>query len=166
MPVIGILGGGSAEAFAPNETAFRKGLSEGGFSDGTNVPFESRWANGEVDRLPGLAANLVGWGPNVIATMTLPAALAAKAATSTIPVVFVIGEDPVKVELVASFSRPGGNVTGMTNFMNVLGAKRLELVSEAVPTATALALLVNPNNPNAEPDTRELHAATDALGRR
>jgi putative ABC transport system substrate-binding protein len=166
IPMIGILVGGSAENFAPFETPFREGLNEGGFVDAPNVPFESRWANGQVDRLPALAADLVGRGPAVIATMTLPAALAAKTATSTIPVVFVIGEDPVKVGLVASFSRPGGNVTGMTNFMNVLGAKRLELVSEAVPTAAVLALLVNPNNPNAESDIRDLQVAAHALGRR
>jgi putative ABC transport system substrate-binding protein len=135
VPVIGTLIGGWAESFAPFEPAFRKGLNEGGFADGSNVPFESRRANGQVDRLPALAADLVDRRPNVIATQTLPAALAAKAATSTIPVVFVIGEDPVKVGLVGSLSRPGGNVTGMTNFMNVLGAKRLELVSEAVPSA-------------------------------
>jgi putative ABC transport system substrate-binding protein len=166
MPVIRILSGGSAEGFAPMEAAFRKGLNQGGVVDGTNVAFESRWANGQFDRLPGLAADLVSRQPAVIATVTLPGALAAKAATTTIPVVFVIGEDPVKVGLVASFSRPGGNVTGMTNFMNVLGAKRLELVSEAVPKAAVIALLVNPNNPNAEPDTRDLQVAADALGRR
>jgi putative ABC transport system substrate-binding protein len=165
MPVIGILIGGSAESFAPFEPAFRKGLNEEGFPD-SNVPFESRLANGQVDRLPGLAADLVGRKPTVIATQTLPAALAAKAATSTIPVVFMIGEDPVKVGLVESFSRPGGNVTGMTNFMNVLGAKRLELVSEAVPAAVVLGLLVNPTNPNAEADTRDLQVAAQALGRR
>jgi putative ABC transport system substrate-binding protein len=165
-PVIGILIGGWAESFAPFEPVFRKGLNEGGFPDGSNVPLESRRANGQVDQLPALAADLVGRRPNVIATQTLPAALAAKAATSTIPVVFVIGEDPVKVGLVGSLSRPGGNVTGMTNFMNVLGAKRLELVSEAVPTAVVLGLLVNPTNPNAEADTRDLQAAAQALGRR
>jgi putative ABC transport system substrate-binding protein len=166
MPVVGFLIGGWPESFAPFEPAFRKGLNEVGFPDGSNVAFETRWANGQVDRLPGLAADLVGRRPTVIATQTLPAALAAKNATSTIPVVFVIGEDPVKVGLVGSFSRPGGNVTGMTNFMNVLGAKRLELVSEAVPTAVVLGLLVNPNNPNAEADIRDLQAAAQALGRR
>ncbi len=166
MPVIGILIGGSAELFAMFEPAFRKGLSEAGFPDGGNVPFESRRANGQLDRLPVLAADLIGRKPTVIATQTLPAALAAKAATSMIPVVFVIGEDPVKAGLVTSLSRPGGNVTGITNFMNVLGAKRLELVSEAVPTAVVLGLLVNPTNPNAEADTRDLQAAAQALGRR
>jgi putative ABC transport system substrate-binding protein len=151
LPVIGTLIAGWAESFAPFEPAFRRGLNEGGFPDGSNVPFESRRANGQVDRLPALAADLVDRRPNVIATQTLPAALAAKAATSTIPVVFVIGEDPVKVGLVGSLSRPGGNVTGMTNFMNVLGAKRLELVSEAVPSAAVLGLLVNPTNPTRRP---------------
>ena len=99
-PVIGILSGGSAESFTPLEPAFRKGLNEGGFANGSNVPFESRRANGQVDRLPALAADLVGQRATVIATHTLPAALAAKAATSTISIVFVIGEDPVKVGLV------------------------------------------------------------------
>jgi len=165
MPVIGILTGGSAESFAPLEPVFRKGLNEGGFPDGSNVPFDSRRANGQVDQLPALAADLVGRKATVIATQTLPAALAAKAATSTIPVVFVIGEDPVKVGLVESLSRPGGNVTGITNFMNVLGAKRLELVSEAVPTAVVLGLLVNPTNPNAQADTRDLQTAAQSLGR-
>ena len=166
VPVIGILMGGWAESFAPFEPAFRKGLNEGGFPDGSNVPFEFRRANGQVDRLPALAADLVGRRLAVIATQTLPAALAAKGATSTIPLVFVVGEDPIKVGLVKSLSRPGGNVTGVTNFMNVLGTKRLELVSEAVPTAVVLGLLVNPTNPNAEADTRDLQAAAQALGRR
>jgi putative ABC transport system substrate-binding protein len=166
VPVIGILMGGSAESFAPFEPAFRKGLDEGGSPNGSNVPFEFRRANGQVDRLPDLAADLVGRSPAVIATQTLPAAFAAKDATRTIPVVFVIGEDPIKVGLVKSLSRPGGNVTGVTNFMNVLGTKRLEMVSEAVPTALVLGLLVNPTNPNAEADTTDLRAAAQALGRR
>ena len=165
-PVIGILMGGWAKSFAPFEPAFRKGINEGGFPNASNVPFEYGRANGQVDRLPALAADLVGRSPAVIATQTLPAALAAKGATSTIPVVFVVGEDPVKVGLVKSLNRPGGNLTGVTNFMNVLGTKRLELVSEAVPTAVVLGLLVNPTNPNAEADTRDLQAAAQALGRR
>ncbi len=166
MPVIGILSGGSAESFGPLGAAFRKGLNEIGFVEGKNVAFEYRWAQGQFDRLPALAADLVGRQPAVIATVTLPGALAAKAASTSIPVVFVIGEDPITAGLVASFSRPGGNVTGMTNLMNVLGAKRLELVREAVPKAAVLGLLVNPKNPNAEPDTKDLQAAADALGRR
>jgi len=164
MPEIGFLSGATAETFEPFAAAFRQGLSEGGFVEGRNVVFESRWARGQFDRLPRLAADLVGRNPAVIATHTLPAALAA--ATGTIPIVFVVGEDPVKAGLVASLNRPGGNVTGISNFMNVVGAKRLELVSEAVGKDALLALLVNPNNPNAEPDTKDLQAAADALGRR
>jgi putative ABC transport system substrate-binding protein len=141
IPVVGILSGGSTKVFAPFEAAFRRGLAENGFVEGRNVVFESRWANGEFGRLPALAADLVGRQPTAIITHTLPAALAAKAATRTIPVVFVIGEDPIKVGLVESFSHPGGNVTGITNLMNVLATKRLELVSEAVPQAVVLALL-------------------------
>jgi putative ABC transport system substrate-binding protein len=166
MPVIGVLSGGGAESFVPLEAAFREGLNETGFVEGKNVAFEYRWAQGQFERLPALVVDLVSRQPAVIATVTLPGAVAAKAASSAIPIVFVIGEDPVKVGLVAGFSRPGGNVTGMTNFMNVLGAKRLELVSEAVPKATVLALLVNPNNPNAEVDSQDLQAAADALRRR
>jgi putative ABC transport system substrate-binding protein len=164
--MVGILSGGSAPGFAAFDVAFRQGLSDNGFVEGKNVMFEARWADGQFQRLPGLAAELVTRQPAVIATVTLPGALAAKAASSTIPIVFVIGEDPVKAGLVATFNKPGGNVTGLTNFMNVLGAKRLELVSEAVPGATVLGLLVNPENPNAEPDARELQVAAEALGRR
>lgn len=128
--------------------------------------FEARWAAGQFNRLPALAADLVSLGPAVIASQTLPGALAAKAATNTIPIIFVIGEDPVQVGLVASLNRPAENVTGITNFMNVLGAKRLELVSEVIPKDALLALLINPNNPNAGPDTKDLQNAAEALGRR
>src|SRR2546426_4826203 len=166
MPVIGLLSGGSPESFAPGLGGFRQGLQEAGVVEGRNAAIEARWARGQLDRLPGLAADLIARRPAVIVTATLPGALAAKAATTTIPIVFVIGEDPVEVGLVHALSRPGGNVTGLSNFMNLLVAKRLELLAETVPNANALALLVNPNNPNAEPDTRSLQAAAQALGRR
>ncbi len=166
MPVVGLLGGGSPESFAPLLASLRQGLQEAGVVDGRNTVIEPRWARGEFDRLPGLAADLAQRRAAVIVTQTLPAALAAKAATTTIPIVFVIGEDPVEVGLVRTLNRPGGNVTGLSNFMNLLGAKRLELLTETVPHANALALLVNPNNPNAEPDTRSLQAAAQALGKR
>src|SRR6516165_6516570 len=165
-PVIGVLSGGSPETFATFQAPLREGLAEAGFFDGKNSAFEYGWAQGHFDRLPDLAIDLVGRRPAVIATNTLPAALAAKGATSTIPVVFVIGEDPIKVGLVTSLNRPGANVTGVTNFMNVLGAKRLELVGEVVPKAEVIALLVNGNNPNAEADTADLRAAADVMGRR
>jgi putative tryptophan/tyrosine transport system substrate-binding protein len=165
-PVIGFLSGSSPESFAPGFAALRQGLQEAGLVEGRNVAIEPRWARGEYGRLPGLAADLVRQPAAVIVTQTLPAALAAKAATTTIPVVFVIGEDPVEVGLVHTLNRPGGNITGLSNFMNLLGAKRLELLAETVPNANALALLVNPNNPNAEPDARSLQAAAQALGRR
>ena len=166
IPVIGFLSGGSPETFAPLEAPFHRGLAEAGFVEGRTLAFEKRWAQGQFDRLPGLAADLVGRAPTVIATNTLPAALAAKAATTAIPIVFVIGEDPVKAGLVASFNRPEGNVTGVTNFMNVLGAKRLELASEVVPKAEVLGLLVNDKNPNAEADTADLRTAANVLGRK
>jgi putative ABC transport system substrate-binding protein len=145
---------------------FSKGLQEIGIVEGRNAAIETRWARGEYGRLPGLAADLVAQGAAVIVTQTLPAALAAKAATTKIPIVFVIGEDPVEVGLVQTLNRPGSNVTGLSNFMNLLAAKRLEVLSETVPSANALALLVNPNNPNADPDTQTLQAAAQALGRR
>jgi putative ABC transport system substrate-binding protein len=166
IPVIGLLGGGSPESFAPTFAALRQGLQEAGFVEGRNAEIEARWARGQFDRLPGLAADLVGRRAAVIITQTLPAALAAKAAAATIPVVFVVGEDPVEVGLVHTLNRPGGNITGLSNFMNLLGAKRLELLSETVPNANAIALLVNPKNPNAEPDSRTLRVAAHALGRR
>ena len=164
-PVIGLLRGGSPESIAPSFAGLRHGLQEGGVVEGKEAAIEARWARGQFDRLPGLAADLVRMRASVIVTQTLPAALAAKAATATIPIVFVIGEDPVEVGLVHTLNRPGSNVTGLSNFMNLLGAKRIELLVETLPTAKALALLVNPNNPNAEPDTRTLQVAAQALGR-
>jgi putative ABC transport system substrate-binding protein len=166
MPMIGFLSGGAPPSSGPLTDAFRQGLEQGGFAEGKNVSLEYRGARGEFAQLPGLAAELIGRKPAVIVTSTFPATTAAKAATATIPVVFIIGEDPVKTGLVASLNRPGGNLTGISNFMNVLGAKRLELVSEAVSKDAVLGLLVNPNNPNAEPDTKDLQSAAQALGRR
>jgi len=164
MPVIGLLSGGSPELFPL--AGFRQGLKEAGIVEGKNALIEARWARGQFNRLPGLAADLVDRRASVIVTATLPGTLAAKAATSTIPIVFVIGEDPVEMGLVDTLNRPGGNITGLSNFMNILVAKRLELLTETVPNATALALLVNPNNPNAAPDAQSLQAAAQALGRR
>ena len=141
LPVVGFLSGGQSESWTPSSplgAAFRSGLAEAGFVDGKNFKFEGRWAAGQFDRLPSLAADLVNGGPAVIVTNTLPAALAAKAATSAIPVVFVVGEDPIKVGLVTSLNRPSANVTGVTNFMNVLGAKRMELATELVPRSSSL----------------------------
>jgi putative ABC transport system substrate-binding protein len=166
MLMIGMLGGGAPESFTSALAGFSQGLQEGGIVEGRNAAMEARWARGEYGRLPELAADLVARGPAVIVTQTLPAALAAKAATTKIPIVFVIGEDPVEVGLVQTLNRPGGNVTGLSNFMNLLAAKRLEALSETVPSANALALLINPNNPNADPDTKNLQAAAQALGRR
>jgi putative tryptophan/tyrosine transport system substrate-binding protein len=165
MPMIGILSGASPGTFAPFEAGFRRGLAEVGLVDGKNLAFDYRWAQGRFERLPDLAVELVGRSPMAIATHTLPAALAPKDATSAIPVVFVVGEDPIKVGLVTSLNRPSGNITGVTNFMNVLGAKRLELASEIAPNAQGIALLVNHSDPNAEADTADLRTAADVLSK-
>jgi len=160
LPVIGYLNATSPGANAPFVAAFRQGLSETGYVEGHNVAIEYRWADGRYDRLPALAAELVGRKVDVIATSsgTSPA-LAAKNATSTIPIVFETGADPVGQGLVASFARPGGNLTGI-GFLNVeLMPKRLELLSELVPEARLIALLVNPTNPTAEPMIRDLQQA-------
>src|SRR5262245_3132823 len=133
MPVIGMLGGGAPESFTSALAGFSQGLQEGGIVEGRNAAIEARWARGEYGRLPGLAADLVARGPAVIVTQTLPAALAAKAATTKIPIVFVIGEDPVEVGLVQTLNRPGGNVTGLSNFVNLLAAaKALALADEVI----------------------------------
>jgi putative tryptophan/tyrosine transport system substrate-binding protein len=162
---IGLLSGGSAEAFGPLAVAFRAGLEAEGFVDGINLLLEARWANGHFDRLPSLAGALVNNNPSVIATVTTPAALAAKAATGQIPIVFVVGDDPIGAGLVTSMSRPGGNVTGLTNFASGIAIKRLELAAEALPNARGLAVLVNWDNPSGENEGREFRSAAAASGR-
>ena len=162
MPVIGFLSGASGPG--PDADGLGQGLAEGGYVLGRNLNIEYRWAKGQFDRFPALAADLTSRRVVLIATATLPAAMAAKAATPTTPVVFVIGEDPVKAGLVASLNRPGGNATGVSDFVNELVAKRLDLLQQAVPGIALVGLLVNPNNPNAEPDAEEARIAVKALG--
>ena len=166
MPVIGFLGGASPDRWVGRLRAFHQGLSETGYDAGRNLAIEYRWAEGQNDRLPSLAAELVGRQVSVIAAPgSVPAALAAKAATTTIPIVFEIASDPVELGLVASLARPGGNITGVTSLNAQVGPKRLELLHELVPTATIVGLLVNPTNPNeAEPTTKNLQAAARSLG--
>jgi putative tryptophan/tyrosine transport system substrate-binding protein len=147
MPVIGYLAGSSSGPSAPLVAAFRQGLSETGYIDGQNVAIEYRWAEGHYDRLPALAADLVGRKVDVIAIGGSPGILEATRATSTIPIVFAGGVDPVAMGLVASFARPGGNLTGVSIVNVELTAKRLELLSELVPQVGVIALLVNPNFP-------------------
>ncbi|MFL6825445.1 MAG: ABC transporter substrate-binding protein [Bradyrhizobium sp.] len=146
MPVIGYLNTGSPDTNPPLLAAFRQGLSETGYVEGQSLAIEYRWAEGHYDRLPALAADLVGRKVDLIMASSPPSALAAKSATSTIPIVFRGGGDPVGGGLVASLARPGGNLTGVSFIPNELTAKRLELLSELVPQAGVIALLVNPTN--------------------
>jgi putative ABC transport system substrate-binding protein len=164
MPVIGYLSPGSPESDDFRLIAFRQGLNEAGYVEGQNVAIEYRWAQGQNDRLSGLAADLVGRQVTVIATVGRPSAFAAKAATSTIPVVFVVGIDPVQAGLVTSLNRPGGNITGVALISAELAAKRLELLHELVPTAAQVALLVNPTNAVSDSMTRTRQDATRSLG--
>jgi putative ABC transport system substrate-binding protein len=164
MPVIGFLNQGSAKSSDYLAARFRKGLSEVGYVEGQNAAIEYRWAESRYDQLPQLAANLVSRKVAIIAAAFLPAALAAKAATSTIPICFVIGSDPVKMGLVSSLNRPGGNATGITFFSALVGAKRLGLLRDLVPTASVFALLLNPTNPNAGVVSKDLQTAAQTLG--
>jgi putative ABC transport system substrate-binding protein len=164
MPVVGFLNSASPDGYVPMVAAFRQGLKEVGYVEGQNTTIEYRWAEGHYDRLPALAADLVQQKVTVIAATTTPAALAAKAATSTVPIVFTTGGDPIKLGLVASLRRPGGNVTGSTQLSVEVGPKRLELARELFPGATTFALLVNPANPLAATVSKDLQAVADTLG--
>jgi putative tryptophan/tyrosine transport system substrate-binding protein len=166
MPVIGFLSITQESANASYLDGLRQGLTEQGFVEGRNIRVEYRWADGRFDRLPGFAADLVRQRVAIIFANGPPAARAAKEATATIPIVFSIGEDPVKEGLVASLSRPGANVTGFSTFTNQLFAKRLGLLKDAFPEASVFGLLVNPENPNAGPDASDARMAAAALGRK
>jgi putative ABC transport system substrate-binding protein len=164
MSVVGFLSSTSMQGDAPYVAAFRQGLQQAGYREGQNVAIEYRWAKGQNDRLPTMAADLVRRQVTVIAVLGPPAALAAKAATSTIPIVFVTGRDPVELGLVESLARPGGNATGVVTLSGELGLKRLELLHEAVPTATIMALLINPTYPNVGMLASNLEAQARILG--
>jgi len=162
--VVGFLHGASPEGYAPMVTALRQGLKEAGYVDGHNVAIEFRWAEGHYDQLPAMAADLVRRQVAVIVTGGTPPTFAAKAATSTIPIVINVGIDPVQAGLIASLNRPGGNVTGVALLTVELAAKRLELLHELLPTASVVALLVNPTNPLTESETRGVREAARSLG--
>ena len=165
MPVIGFLHSASPESYGPQLAGFHQGLKEVGYIEGRNVAIEFRWAKDQYNRLPELAADLVRRHVAVIAaTGGSISAIAAMSATATIPIVFTSGGDPVRMGLVGSLSRPGGNITGVSLFTSTLAAKRLELLHELVPAAKVVAVLVNPNNPNSEADTIAVEAAAPALG--
>jgi ABC-type uncharacterized transport system substrate-binding protein len=164
MPVIGYLSSLTQADSVRFDAAFRRGLSEMGYVEGQNVSIEYRWITDRYDPLPAMAADLVQRRVAVIFALGPPGVLAAKAATTTIPIVFVTGADPLKFGFVTSFNRPGGNITGIWIVSTVLSQKRLQLVRELLPNAELVALLVNPTSPVAEPQTRDAQAAADALG--
>jgi putative tryptophan/tyrosine transport system substrate-binding protein len=165
LPVIGFLNGAFAEGYATERAAFLSGLDEAGYVDGRNVNIEYRWAQGQTDRMPMLANDLVQRQVTVIAATSTPAALAAKAATKTIPIVFELGADPIQLGLVASLKEPGGNITGITQTNLEVSPKRLELLHEIMPAARVMVLLVNPRNPAvAEATTNQMRGAAQTLG--
>ena len=166
LPVIGFLSSASPDTYAIRLRAFRQGLKDAGYVEGQNVAIEYRWAEGQNNRLPVLAAELVHRQVDVIvAGGGTPCAVAAKAATATIPIVFEVATDPVKIGFVASLDRPGGNITGVANLNVEIGPKRLELMHELLPSVTVIAVLVNPANPALfEPFVRSVQAAASRLG--
>jgi ABC-type uncharacterized transport system substrate-binding protein len=164
MPVVGFLNYTSPDGFTERLRGFRQGLKDSSYVEGENLAIEYRWADNELDRLPALAAELVRRQVAVIAAPNVPSALAAKAATTTIPVVFLVGADPVNLGLVASIARPDGNVTGINFVSGELAAKRLELLRELVPGAVRLAVLVNSNNPLTGATLKDLEAAARVMG--
>jgi putative ABC transport system substrate-binding protein len=166
LPVIGFLSGGSPGAFGHFVSTFRQGLNEAGYVEHRNVGIDYRWAEGQLDRLPALANDLVRAQVSVICAGGPPAALAAKAATTAIPIVFTSGEDPVKIGLVASYNRPGGNVTGVAVLIEMLGAKRLGLLRELVPAATLIAVLLNPAEPTFDTQLNDMQEAARAVGQK
>jgi len=167
MPVVGFLRSESPESEAFRLAAFRKGLNEAGYTEGRNVAFEYRWAHGQYDRLAALASDLIRLQVSVIAAIGLtPAALAAKAATPAIPIVFAVGGDPVGLGLVASLNRPGGNLTGVSFLVSMMAPKRLQILHEAMPDAAVMGFLVNPNDVYAESETNEMEPAAAAIGQK
>jgi putative ABC transport system substrate-binding protein len=164
MPMVGFLNSASAWESADQVAAFRQGLGETGYFEGRNVLIEFRWAEGHYERLPSMAADLARRGVSVLAAMGTPSLLPAKTATSTIPIVFRIGVDPVELGLVASMNRPGGNLTGVVSLNVELEPKRLELLREVAPDAKLIGLLLNPTSPNAETQSRDLQLAAGILG--
>jgi ABC-type uncharacterized transport system substrate-binding protein len=164
MPVIGFLHARSPDDSMPQVAAFRRALAEAGYVEGQNATIEYRWAAGRYETMPAMAAELVRLPALVLVAGAEPAALAAKAATSTIPIVFSVGHDPVKLGLVASYNRPGGNATGVSMFTAALDAKRLGLLHELVPRAATLGVLVNPSYPLAESQVRDVQEAARSIG--
>lgn len=166
MPVIGFLHGTSLETRRAEVTSFHRGLSDTGYVEGQNVAVEYRWAEGRYDRLPAMAADLVDRQVSVIAAFGTAAALAAKAATTTIPVVFIVGGDPVALGLVVSLSQPGGSITGVTPLNDQLAPKLLELLHELVPKAAVIGYLINPNNATSENLSQQVVVAERTIGQR
>jgi len=164
MPLVGFLNAGARDVFAPRLDVFRRGLSENGYAEGRNVAIEYRWAEGNFDRLPVMAADLVRRNAKVIAAFGPPAALAAKATTSTIPIVFVTGNDPVQAGLVASLNHPSGNVTGVYLLIGGMEDKRLGLLRDLVPQAGLIGVLINPRSPDGQAQASALQAAAHAVG--